>query len=713
MSYDEEDLPMLQDGASTIVFKREGRKMRLVVVALGVLCLALLISTIVLGTKNNSSSSSSSAVCNDAACVLDAAQLLKKMNPNVDPCDDFYEYACGGWEADNEIPEDSGSISQFSELADANSVKLRDLLEQGINSTEFKSPGYYSACMNTTTRNKESVKALKEMIATLNDVKTSNEEKIAFLALADVSAFFSLGVGVDDKNATRHTMFLSQGGLGLPDPDYYKYKTVDNNTLLATYSDYITSISTYINVTLSAESVIRIEKKLAEIFVPNDKLRDPVASYNKMTVKEINNIYKFVSIGSVLQIMYKDVEHEGHVDELINQTPDFFEKLNDAFSSFDTSDVNSYLQFRLIHRFVSQLDETANDIHLKLQQALYGSSSLPPQWEICVNAVDNALGFELGRFYVEKYFTEAAKNKIDSMIESIRSAFLSRLSDVQWMDAPTRDVAKGKANAVVQKIGYPEFIMNNKELKKYYEHVTVTPLHISNYIGVVQVEVVNNLLDYFLPVDKSKWGMTPPTVNAYYSPSMNEIVFPAGILQTPFYAASMIDSVNFGAAGVVIGHELSHGFDDQGRQYDKDGDLRQWWSNETVSNFKSRAQCFIDQYSSYVINGEHVNGKLTLGENIADNGGVHTAFAAFKEWQKDNGVEQTLPGMSHTPEQLFFIGFAQVWCSKFRPESTHQRILTDPHSPAKFRVLGSVSNTMDFMDAFNCPVPHRDMCRLW
>eukprot|EP00055_Hartaetosiga_balthica_P018706 m.135210 g.135210 ORF g.135210 m.135210 type:complete len:714 (-) comp9866_c0_seq1:190-2331(-) len=713
MSYSDDEAFMIDDGSVELKYKKQATRLKQVLFVVGLICLCLLAATIHLSLKKDSSSSSPSMnVCTTSDCVMDSAQLLKKLDLDANPCENFYQYACGGWDESNEIPSDSASTSQFSELYDANTVKLRDLLEKNLNNTEYKSPSYYKACMDTSERNSESAQKLRDMLEQLAS-KSSLEDKLAYLMLVDVSSFISLGVGIDDKNATRNNIFLSQSGLGLPDPDYYKFKTIANNTILKTYRDYITNAAQYANVNINATLVVNMEKKLAEIFVPKDKLRDPVAIYNVYLTSKLDQDYTFLNWGNLLDSVYASIGSNKQVKEVINQTPEYFQRLSTLFQTLSTEEVTSFLQWRLVSRYMSQLDDQAIDLHQQLRQAVYGVTSLPPQWETCVSATDDALGFELGRLFVDKYFTEDAKEKIDAMIESIRSSFLTRLSNVQWMDTPTQNVAKEKALAVEQKIGYPEFIKDNQELKKYYQDVTVSNLHIDNYLSVIRHEVKDNFLDLFKPVNKMRWGMTPPTVNAYYSPSENEIVFPAGILQTPFYSPSMVDSVNFGAAGVVIGHELSHGFDDQGRQYDKDGNLRQWWSEDTVNNFKTRAQCFIDQYSSFEVNGEHVNGVLTLGENIADNGGIHTAFSAFKQWQEANGVEDALPGMSHTPDQLFFIGFAQVWCSKFRPQEAHQRLLTDPHSPANFRVIGAVSNTMDFVNAFSCPVPERDMCRLW
>ncbi|CDQ68099.1 unnamed protein product [Oncorhynchus mykiss] len=367
--------------------------------------------------------------------------------------------------------------------------------------------------------------------------------------------------------------------------------------------------------------------------------------------------------------------------------------------------LNNYMIWNLVQKGASSLDQRFENAQDKLLESLYGTKkSCTPRWQTCIGNTDDTLGFALGALFVKATFDKHSKEIAEGMINEIRTAFKYALDHLKWMDKQTRQAAKDKADAIYDMIGFPDFILDPKELDDVYDGYDVSEdnffqnaLNFYNFSARVMADQLRK------PPNRDQWSMTPPTVNAYYMPTKNGIVFPAGILQAPFYAQDHPKALNFGGIGVVMGHELTHAFDDQGREYDKDGNLRPWWQNSSVESFKNRTECMVEQYNGFTINGEHINGKQTLGENIADNGGLKAAYNAYQAWVQENGEEKRLPAVNLTNDQLFFVGFAQVWCSVRTPESAHEGLMTDPHSPPKYRVIGTLSNSPDFAEHFQCP----------
>ncbi|KAF6384994.1 hypothetical protein mRhiFer1_008843 [Rhinolophus ferrumequinum] len=381
--------------------------------------------------------------------------------------------------------------------------------------------------------------------------------------------------------------------------------------------------------------------------------------------------------------------------------------------------LNNYLIWNLVQKTSLSLDRRFESAQEKLLETLYGTKkSCMPRWQTCISNTDDALGFALGSLFVKATFDRKSKKIAEGMIGEIRTAFDEALDHLPWMDEKTRRAAKEKADAIYDMIGFPDFILEPKELDDVYDGYEVSEdsffqnmLNLYNFSAKVMADQLRK------PPSRDQWSMTPQTVNAYYLPTKNEIVFPAGILQAPFYACNHPKALNFGGIGVVMGHELTHAFDDQGREYDKEGNLRPWWQNESLAAFRNHTACMEEQYGQYQVNGEKLNGRQTLGENIADNGGLKAAYNAYKAWLRKHGEEQQLPAVGLTNHQLFFVGFAQVWCSVRTPESSHEGLVTDPHSPARFRVLGTLSNSRDFLRHFGCPVGSPmnpgQLCEVW
>ncbi|CAN0039237.1 unnamed protein product [Lampetra planeri] len=504
-------------------------------------------------------------------------------------------------------------------------------------------------------------------------------------SMVRATPFFSVYVGPDSKNSNSNVIQVDQPNLGLPSRDYYLNKTA-NEKVLTAYLGYMVEVCVLLggepNATRALlERVLHLETEIANLTTPQEERRDEEDIYHKMSIVQL-------------------------------QVPLSRRRRSRGL-------LNTYMVWSLAKRMASNLDQRFEDAEQKYLEVIYGTKkSCTPRWQDCMEDTDNTLGFALGARFVRATFDQSSKSVAEGMITEIRSAFEAGLGKLTWMDPETIEAAKEKADAIYDMIGFPDFILKPEELDKVFTQYEV-----------IEEDYFQNVLNYYnfssrmsseqlrKPPSRDQWSMTPPTVNAYYSPSKNEIVFPAGILQAPFYARNYPKSLNFGGIGVVMGHELTHAFDDQGREYDKDGNLRPWWKNSSVEAFKRQTACMREQYAAYALSGEHLNGKQTLGENIADNGGLKAAYNAYEAWVSHAGEEPPLPALDLSSRQLFFVGFAQVWCSVRTVESTHEGLVTDPHSPAQYRVIGTVANSPEFAQHFNCP-PDTPMnpakkCEVW
>ncbi|KAB1283280.1 Endothelin-converting enzyme 2 [Camelus dromedarius] len=464
--------------------------------------------------------------------------------------------------------------------------------------------------------------------------------------------------------------------------------------------------------------VLELEIQLANITVPQDQRRDEEKIYHKMSIMELQALAPSMDWLEFLSFLLSPLEL-GDSEPVVVYGTDYLQQVSELINRTEPSVLNNYLIWNLVQKTTSSLDRRFESAQEKLLEILYGTKkSCTPRWQTCISNTDDALGFALGSLFVKATFDRQSKEIAEGMISEIRTAFEEALGHLVWMDEKTRQAAKEKADAIYDMIGFPDFILDPKELDDVYDGYEVSEdsffqnmLNLYNFSAKVMADQLRK------PPSRDQWSMTPQTVNAYYLPTKNEIVFPAGILQAPFYARNHPKALNFGGIGVVMGHELTHAFDDQGREYDKEGNLRPWWQNESLAAFRNHTACMEEQYSQYQVNGEKLNGRQTLGENIADNGGLKAAYNAYKAWLRKHGEEQQLPAVGLTNHQLFFVGFAQVWCSVRTPESSHEGLVTDPHSPARFRVLGTLSNSRDFLRHFGCPVGSPmnsgQLCEVW
>ncbi|CAF4895993.1 unnamed protein product [Pieris macdunnoughi] len=684
-------------------------------------------------------------LCLSGTCIYTASEVIKGLDETINPCEDFYEFACGGWIKNNPIPEGKSNWGIFSQIELQNQLIIKTAMgkvDTSDGGAEAKARVYYDACVDTNeTIEKLGEKPLIGIIKRLGGwhilpntlVKTQKWDLQKLLQ--DVQNKYNLGglfnwaVTEDDRNSTKHVIVLDQGGLNLPTRDNYLNKTAHKKVLDA-YLDYMTRITVLLGANKTdaraqMSKVIQFETELANITTPSEDRRDEEGLYNPYTIRQWQKEAPFLNWSMFFNDAFKLVNRTIYDDErIVVYAPEYFRNLTRVLRKFSKSEedqrtLTSYMMWQVSRSLSSYLSKPFRDASKILRKALLGSEGTEESWRYCVTDTNNAIGFAVGAMFVREVFHVAAKVEGEIMIDNIRAAFKKNLKKLDWMDSETRDAAQSKADAITDMIGFPDYILDKGELDKQYEDLVVKPNeYFENNIAFNTYSLKHDLQKLDLPVNKTYWGMTPSTVNAYYTPTKNQIVFPAGILQAPFYDENNPKCVNYGAMGVVMGHELTHAFDDQGREYDRFGNLNQWWNNKTIAQFKNRATCIQRQYSTYHAEGQHLNGKQTLGENIADNGGLKASYHAYLEYSKrDASQNYTLPGLKYTHRQLFFISFAQVWCSAMTKESTKMQIEKDDHTVAKYRVIGPISNLPEFSKEFNCPLGSpmnpKYKCEVW
>ncbi|XP_078010791.1 endothelin-converting enzyme 2 isoform X7 [Phascolarctos cinereus] len=665
------------------------------------LAILLLGCSITLGVQYSQATVSLNNTCLTEACIRVAGKILESLDREVSPCEDFYQFSCGGWMRRNPLPDGRSRWNTFNSLWDQNQAVLKHLLEnETFNSTseaERKTQRYYLSCLREQRIEELGAQPLRDLI-----------DKVDQSGLFLPSRDYYLNRTANEKDA-------SLGGEGETTPwkmqvlEAYLNYMVELGTLLGGHPD---------STREQMQRVIELETELANITVPQDQRRDEEKIYNKMSIAELQALAPSVEWLDFLSFALSPLEL-GDAEPVVVYGTDYLQQVSELINRTERSILNNYLVWNLVQKTASSLDRRFEAAQEKLMETLYGTKkSCTPRWQTCISNTDDALGFALGSLFVKAMFDRESKEIAEGMISEIRAAFEEALGHLVWMDEKTRQAATEKADAIYDMIGFPDFILDPKELDDVYDGYEVSEdsffqnmLNLYNFSAKVMADQLRK------PPNRDQWSMTPQTVNAYYLPTKNEIVFPAGILQAPFYARSHPKALNFGGIGVVMGHELTHAFDDQGREYDKEGNLRPWWQNESLAAFQNHTACMEEQYGRYQVNGERLNGRQTLGENIADNGGLKAAYNAYKTWLRKHGEEQHLPAVGLTNHQLFFVGFAQVWCSVRTPESSHEGLVTDPHSPARFRVLGTLSNSRDFLQHFNCPVGSPmnpgQLCEVW
>ena len=646
---------------------------------------------------------------------------LTAMDKAVDPCVDFYQYTCGSWMKNNPIPPDQSRWGRFNELADNNLYILRDILEKAQapgqhSAVEQKVGDYYASCMDEATVEKKGAAPIQPEMQRIAAIKSKQEivPEIANMHRNGISALFAFYSMPDMHDSSLTIANLDQGGLTLPDRDYY---IKDDAKSVETRQKYLEHVQKVFELAgdkpdvaaAEAKTVLAVETGLAKAAMDRTERRDPKKRDHPMQVTEIA-----AAAPNFELVQYFADNGSPKFTSLNVGNPDFFKAVNEQLKTVSIEDWKTYLRWRTLDTYAPTLSKAFVDEDFEFgRKYMAGQKEIEPRWKRCVRSADRNLGMALGELYVNKIFGPDNKARTLKMVQAIEQAMHSDVGQLTWMSDTTKQQAYKKLQAIVNNIGYPD------KWRDYSTVVVARDDYAGNATRAAAFEVQRQYNKIQKPTDRKDWNMTPPTVNAYYRPWMNDINFPAGILQPPFYGNNMDDAVNFGAIGVVIGHELTHGFDDQGRKFDAEGNLKDWWTPEDAKAFEDRATCTADEYSSFVAvkddKGEvHLNGRLTLGENTADNGGLKLAYMALMNIIGSTPVK---PIDGFTPQQRFFIAYGQIWCQNVTDQQARVLAITDPHSPGRWRVNGAVQNSAAFQEAFGCkagqPMVREPACRVW
>ena len=650
---------------------------------------------------------------------------VSSIDTKADPCNDFYKFACGHFSENHPIPADQTESDIFYSLFNVNTQSLRGILEKTSAATGERSPDeqkigdYYKSCMDTDAIEKKGLAPIEPMLAQIDGLGNGMMAKrdllpvIGRLQREGVDAFFGFGEQQDLKDATKQIAEIGQGGLGLPEKDYYLRTGAKDEEIRKQYVAHVAKMLTLAGSTpekaqKDAEGILRFETALAKASLGVVDLRDPEKTYH------LEPIATFTSkLPGVNFAQFEETVHAPKVTEINDATPEYFPALMREVRDTDMGTLKAYLRYHLLTTAASRLPKAFDQENFDFySRKLNGQPEQAARWKRCSNGVNAAMGEALGKVYVAQYFAGDSKTKMLEMVHDIEHAMDADIDSLDWMSAPTKVRAKEKLNLVANKIGYPEKWRDYSSLEVKPEDA------LGNELRANAFESDRELAKIGKPVDRGEWGMTPPTVNAYYNPSMNDINFPAGILQPAFYDKSEDDAVNYGHIGAVIGHELTHGFDDQGKKFDGKGNLSDWWTAEDTKKFESRTDCIVKEYGGFTaVDDVKVNGKLTLGENTADNGGLLLAYMAYLDRAKKDGVDLQAKKDGYTAPQRFYVAYAQNWCANTRPEQVRSQVLQDPHSPDHFRANGAVVNQPGFAEAFGCkkgsPMVPVGACRVW
>ncbi|XP_048488609.1 neprilysin-2 isoform X1 [Plutella xylostella] len=681
-------------------------------------------------------------VCSDPACVHTASKLLSNMNDKADPCDDFYDFACGSFVDNTRIPDDKTSVNTFSIITDQLQEQIRSLLDEPVTASEPRpfvlAKTLYQACMNRTAIEARGTKPLLEMLRRLGGWPVLDEDKwdeqgfnwkdsvYRFREAGySVDYFLDFSISVDVKNSTKRIIDLDQASLGLS-REYLNRGFSDK--LVQAYYSYMVDIAQLLGADKTrAETELKeslqFEMLLANISLPLEKRRNATLLYNPMTIAELQR--KFPSIPWLEYINQLLAPHltVGLDEVAIVNVPQYITDLEKLLRTTPKRVQANYVMWRVAGASVSYLTEELRRRQLAYVTALSGKTERESRWKECADTTSVSMSIAVGALYIRKYFNEDSKANALEMVNDIRQQFRKTLEEVEWMDEQTRSAALHKADSMASHIAYPSEMLDDNKLTEFYSGLEMSSDKLMESVLNLTLFGTEYLFSKLRePVNKSDWVShgRPAIVNAFYSSIENSIQFPAGILQGAFFSANRPAYMNYGAIGFVIGHEITHGFDDQGRQFDKNGNLVDWWQEVTKLKYLEKAKCIIDQYSNYTVKevGLKLNGVNTQGENIADNGGIKEAYFAYQAWTQRHGQEPRLPGLEkYSPKQLFWLSAANTWCSVYRNEAIKLRITTGFHAPGRFRVVGPMSNMEEFASDFHCPLgspmnpPHK--CKVW
>lgn len=657
---------------------------------------------------------------NDLGTGINGADLDK----SVRPADDFYQYACGGWMKSHPLPAAYSRYGSFDKLAEDNVKRINDILndlktkDYAEGTTERKLSDLYKLATDEQRRNADGIAPVMPMINRIQAAKTVKALVALQMEMSTYTSneFYGVYIGADEKNAKQNIVNVYQGGLILGQKEYYLDDDAATADIRDAYKQHIVKMFKFFGFSENAatkkmQNILRLETELAKVSKSNAELRDPEANYNKMTLKEFNARYPHLYMEQIVNASGVDSKY---MQELVVGQPEFLEGADKLMATLKAEELRDYIQWRHILSAVSYLSEDAVAANFEFfGKKMSGRKENHPLWKRATGQVESQMGEALGKMYAEKYFPESSKTRMKQLVKNLQISLGERIEAQTWMSAETKKNALDKLNAFYVKIGYPDKWTDMSNLvvdtkKSYYENIVECNKFWNAYsIGKKAGK----------PVDKDEWHMTPQTVNAYYNPTTNEICFPAGILQPPFFDATADDAFNYGAIGVVIGHEMTHGFDDQGRHFDKDGNMNEWWTKEDAENFGKRADAYANFFSNIkVLPDLNANGKFTLGENLADHGGLMVSFNAFKNAMKS---EPCGDKEGFTPEQRFFLAYSGVWAGNITEEEIRNRTKSDPHSLGRWRVNGALPHIDAWYEAFGVKegdkmfVPKAERLELW
>jgi endothelin-converting enzyme/putative endopeptidase len=638
------------------------------------------------------------------------------MDRSADPCVDFFQYSCGGWIKRNPIPADQSSWDTYSKMQDENRERLRGILEDaakpGANrdASTQKIGDYYASCMDEKAIDAKGAEPLQPELKKISQLKSKKDLAEIAAGMTDDNILFGFGSAQDYRDASQVIAEADQGGLGLPDRDYYLKQDAKSVELRKKYVAHVQKMFELLGdkpeaAASEAQTVMRIETALAKGSMTRVERREPKNLDHKTTAADLEKI----SPDFEWTVYFTKVGLPS-LASLNVTSPTFFKAMSEEIAKEDVADWKTYLRWHLVHAYATALSAPfVNENFAFYDKTLRGQQEMQPRWKRCTQSVDRQLGEALGKVYVDKYFSPEAKQDALKMVKEIEAAMAQDIDSLSWMSAATKQQALVKLHGMANKIGYPD------KWRDYSRLNIVRGDEFGNVERARQFEFNRDLAKIGKPLDRGEWDMTAPTVNAYYNPQMNDINFPAGVLQPPAFDPTSDAAPNYGDTGGTIGHELTHGFDDEGRQFDANGNLRDWWTAEDAKEFQQRADCISNQYSTYtIIDDIKINGKLTLGEDVADLGGL---ILAWKAWKADTQGQDLKPIDDLTPDQRFFVGYGQSWCGESRDETKRLRATVDPHSPEKYRTNGVVSNMPEFQEAFHCkagsPMVNANRCRVW
>ncbi|XP_062987490.1 endothelin-converting enzyme-like 1 isoform X1 [Elgaria multicarinata webbii] len=660
--------------------------------------------------------------CQERKAFTKASRFIAtNIDPTIDPCKDFYSFACGGWLRRHAIPEDKLIYGIIAAIGEQNEEKLQRLLLRPVRrpyqaSAERKVKEFFRSCLDMAEIDRQGARPMLEVIEDCGgwDMAATgrqwrwdfNELLYKTQGIYSTAVFFSLTVNLDDKNSSRYVIRIDQDGLTLSERTLYLGQDEESEKILAAYRVFMERLLGLLgaeHVEQKAKEILHLEQRLANITVSeyDDLRRDINSMYNKVTLGELQRITPNLKWKRLLDRIFH--ENFSEDEEVVLLATDYMQRVSALIHSTPIRVLHNYMLWRIAVVLSEHLSTPFRDAIHELAKEMEGAEKQLELGKVCLSQANKHFGMALGALFVEEYFSSTSKAKVQQLVENIKHILDRRLEELDWMDEETRRAARAKLQHMMVMIGYPDFLLNPEAIDKEYEFEVHEKTYFKNILNSIKFSIKLSVKKIRQEVDKSAWLLPPQALNAYYLPNKNQMVFPAGILQPTLYDPEFPQSLNYGGIGTIIGHELTHGYDDWGGQYDRHGNLMHWWTDASYSKFLKKAECIVNLYDNFTVYNQRVNGKHTLGENIADMGGLKLAYYAYQKWVREHGPENPLLWLKYTHEQLFFIAFAQNWCIKRRSQSIYLQVLTDKHAPEHYRVLGSVSQFEEFGRVFHCP----------